>query len=325
MKALKKNGLGGGLIAALLVMAVLGLFSLTGCASAPETLQIDNTTKIKYSASEFDSGDFYNDIFSSYFSFFTMERVEPVFFGFDGDIFKIMKNSIASGSATKEILSEENSESLKQSLSESLNKTIKRGEIVQFTYPEDSKNEAFISNFIYDKESDRFTSYSFRLVIFEDEYKELKELEELSSNIQSAINECEENIQFCHETIQRCSNPTIQKSRVVQIPYTATQQIWHPGTAGRRTNSSFGSTEGTSGYWETIEYTAYRNETQYYTVPDPNYNPAAVAEAKEWLQYWTSEKKSAEQAWQNTINWQKEMPLPFKLEPMVANINSILN
>ena len=87
MKALKKNGLGGGLVAALLVLAVLGLFSLTGCASAPETLQIDNTTKIKYSASEFDSGDFYNDIFSSYFSFFTMERVEPVFFGFDGDIF----------------------------------------------------------------------------------------------------------------------------------------------------------------------------------------------------------------------------------------------
>ena len=35
MKALKKNGLGGGLVAALLVMAVLGLVSLTGCASAP--------------------------------------------------------------------------------------------------------------------------------------------------------------------------------------------------------------------------------------------------------------------------------------------------
>ena len=34
MKALKKNGLGGGLVAAVLVMAVLGLFSLTGCASA---------------------------------------------------------------------------------------------------------------------------------------------------------------------------------------------------------------------------------------------------------------------------------------------------
>ena len=33
MKALKKNGLGGGLVAALLVMAVLGLVSLTGCAS----------------------------------------------------------------------------------------------------------------------------------------------------------------------------------------------------------------------------------------------------------------------------------------------------
>ena len=64
MKALKKKGLGGGLVAALLVMAVLGLVSLTGCASAPETLQIDNTTKIKYSTSEFDSGDFYNDIFS---------------------------------------------------------------------------------------------------------------------------------------------------------------------------------------------------------------------------------------------------------------------
>lgn len=34
MKALKKNGLGGGLVAALLVMAVLGLSSLTGCSNA---------------------------------------------------------------------------------------------------------------------------------------------------------------------------------------------------------------------------------------------------------------------------------------------------
>lgn len=320
MKALKKNGLAGGLVA-LLAVAVLGLFSLTGCASAPKTVTLDNKTKIKYSASQLDSGDFYDNSFSS---FFTMERMDPVFSGFDGDIFKIMKSSIVGGTATKEILSDENNESLKKTLGEYLNKNIKKGEVVYFFVPEDSKNEAFISNFIYDKESERFVLYSFVLTIFENEYKELKELEELSSNIQSAINECEENIQFCNETIQRCSNPTIQKSRVVQIPYTATQQIWHPGTAGRRTNSSFGSTEGTSGYWETIEYTAYRNETQYYTVPDPNYNPAAVAEAKEWLQYWTSEKKSAEQAWQNTINWQKEMPLPFKLEPMVANINAMV-
>ena len=36
MKALKKNGLGGGLVAALLVMAVLGLVSLTGCANTSE-------------------------------------------------------------------------------------------------------------------------------------------------------------------------------------------------------------------------------------------------------------------------------------------------
>lgn len=35
MKALKKNGRGGGMAAALLVVAVLGLFSLTGCVSAP--------------------------------------------------------------------------------------------------------------------------------------------------------------------------------------------------------------------------------------------------------------------------------------------------
>ena len=34
MKVLKKNGLGGGLVATLLVVAVLGLFSLTGCSNA---------------------------------------------------------------------------------------------------------------------------------------------------------------------------------------------------------------------------------------------------------------------------------------------------
>lgn len=321
MKVFKRNGLGGGLVAALLVVAVLGLVSLTGCASASEIVELDNKTKIKYSPSKLDSGDFYNN---SYSSFFTVESVEPVFSGFDGDIFEMMKTSIADGSATKESLSDEYNEALKKELGESLNKTIKKGEAVYFFVPDDSKNEAFISDFIYDKESERFVLYSFWLSIFEDEYKELKELEELSSTIYSYISECKENIQICNETIQRCSNPTIQKSRVVQIPYTATQQIWHPGTAGRRTNSSFGSTEGTPGYWETREYTAYRNETQYYTVPDPNYDPVAVAEAKEWLQYWTSEKNAAEQARQNTINWQNEMPLPFILEPVVTNINAMV-
>ena len=44
MKALKKNGLGGGLVAALLVMAVLGLFSLTGCSNTS-----GNTATLNYS------------------------------------------------------------------------------------------------------------------------------------------------------------------------------------------------------------------------------------------------------------------------------------
>ncbi len=304
--------------------AIVVVMVSAGCAST-EVVELDNRSSLMYSSSELDSGDFYN---SSYSSFFTVEGMEPAFSGFDEDIFKMMKSAIADGSATKELLSDKNNEALKQDLSESLKKKVKKGEAVLFSVPENSKNEGFIDTFvhyyIYDKEAERFALYSFVLGIFEDGYKEYKELEELSSNIWSAINMCEENIQLCNETIQRCSNPTIQKSRVVEVPYTVTEQIWHPGSGGRRTNSSFGSSEATPSYTETRTYTAYRNELEYYTVPDPNYDPAAVAEAKEWLQYWTSEKESAEQAWRNTINWRNEMPLPFTVEPMVVNINAMM-
>jgi len=298
--------------------AVVVVMVLAGCAST-EVVELDDGFSLMYSTSELDSGDLYN---SSYSSFFTVESVNPAFSGFDGDIFKMMKSAIADGSATKELLSDEENESMKKDLSEALKKEVKKGEAVVFfdSESENSGNEGFIDTFIfdyiYDKEAERFAVYSFVLGIFEDGYKELKELEELSSNIRSYINECEENIQFCNETIQRCSNPTIQKSRVVEVPYTVTEQIWHPGSGGRRTNSSFGSSEGTPSYTETRTYTAYRNEIEYYTVPDPNYDPAAVAEAKEWLQYWTSEKKTAEQDQYDIIDLQNEMPLPFIVEPI---------
>lgn len=300
--------------------AIVAVMMLAGCAST-EVVELGNGSRIKYSPSKLDSGDFYN---SSYSSFFTVESVDPAFSGFDGDIFNMMKSAIADGSATKEILSDEINESLKKDLGEFLQKEVKKGEVVFLVGPENSENWVGICNFIYDKEAGRFALYTFGLSIFEDEYKELKELEELSSTIYSYINECEENIQLCNETIQRCSNPTIQKSRVVEVPYTVTERIWHPGSGGRRTNSSFGSSEMTPGYYETRQYTAYRSETEYYTVPDPNYDPAAVAQAKEWLQYWTGEKESAKQAWQNTINWLNEMPLPFILEPMVMNVNAMM-
>lgn len=79
-----------------------------------------------------------------------------------------------------------------------------------------------------------------------------------------------------------------------------------------RTNSSFGSQAYKPGYWETWEYTAYKNEVEYYTVPNPNYNPTAVANAKKNLQGWESVKNSAK------VTLAK-LTLPFVLEVYQAS------
>lgn len=84
-------------------------------------------------------------------------------------------------------------------------------------------------------------------------------------------------------TVENCSSPTIQKSKVVTVPKKIEERHWNPGSAGRRTNSSYGSSEIEEGHWEIYTRTVYVDEVQYYNVANPNYNPNAVREAEKIL------------------------------------------
>ena len=129
------------------------------------------------------------------------------------------------------------------------------------------------------------TAYSFRLDINQQAYKEWNE------NL-AYLKKCDEQIESCNWTIENCSAETLKKSKVVQVPYEVTERRWVPGDLGARTNSSFGSTASTPGHYEYDTYTIYKEETQYYTVANPNYNPAKVAQAKQNLPSWQNSKSA---------------------------------
>ena len=128
-------------------------------------------------------------------------------------------------------------------------------------------------------------SYGFAFDIDQQAYKERNE------NL-AYLKKCDEQIESCNWTIENCSAETLKKSKVVQVPYEVTERRWVPGDLGARTNSSFGSTASTPGHYEYDTYTIYKEETQYYTVANPNYNPAKVAQAKQNLPSWQNSKSA---------------------------------
>ncbi len=126
-------------------------------------------------------------------------------------------------------------------------------------------------------------SYGFAFDIDQQAYKEWSE------NL-AYIKKCDDQIESCNWTIDNCSAETIEKQKVVQVPYEVTERRWVPGSGGARTNSSFGSTAITPGHYEYDTYTIYKDEVQYYKVANPNYNPAKVAQAKQNLPSWQKGK-----------------------------------
>ncbi len=128
-------------------------------------------------------------------------------------------------------------------------------------------------------------SYGFAFDIDQQAYKEWNE------NL-AYLKKCDEQIESCNWTIENCSAETLKKSKVVQVPYEVTERRWVPGDLGARTNGSFGSTAITPGHYEYDTYTIYKEETQYYTVANPNYNPAKVAQAKQNLPSWQNSKSA---------------------------------
>lgn len=299
------------------IFAALVVEMVTSCASAKIASFEDD--KMIYSTRKLETKDFYVT------NFFVMDSITPVFSGFDLEIFMTMKQKISDGSAKAKVAEADNF----------LKEFVKKGEIIDFgSAGEEFKEICLISDVIYDKKDKKYLEYCFILTVYEDVYSKYVNLknelesyidlcEQNSNTCTKNMNACDSNIRACNETINACSNPTIQKSRVVSVPYTVTEQYWVAGTTGRRTNSSFGSSEGNPGHYETRSYTAYRNETEYYTVSNPNYSPSAVNKAKNDIRYWQDEKlkwNNDKNIWDNkkieTYKRLANLPPPFILEPL---------
>lgn len=187
----------------------------------------------------------------------------------------------------------------------------KEGEAIQLN------KDNTIYYFVYDKESKKFLQYTF---VLKANSKNIEEINELYKGFDKArsdicgeiyndgdaisvtkykIEELNASIENCNKVINWCSKETIQKSRTVEIPYTYTERVWIAGTTGRRTNSSFGSSEGTPGHYETRTYTAYKKQTEYYTVANPDYSPQRVAQARRDIQNFNGQiNKLNEKMWQ---------------------------
>ena len=140
---------------------------------------------------------------------------------------------------------------------------------------------------VYNKSVKEFVICNFTFTIDNAEYERRKE------NL-AYYAKCIDNIEWCEWTIENCSSPTIRKSEVVQVPYTYTERVWHPGTLGYSTYHR-GSQASSSGYYETVTRTAYRDEVRYYNASNPNYDLDAVAKARQYLPKWQENKLATEE------------------------------
>ena len=264
---------------------IVFFFSFFSCSST-KIESFEDGRKMIYSETKLKSSDFDN----SNFFFLDIKKLN-----INSKIFEMILNNISTGAAKYHICDDEFNENRKS--------IAKSGEILYYEKIDEKTN--IIVYAIYDKQKLRYIEYTFYLTITEEDYNQYGKVLDMMN---SYIDNCNQKIDLCNEIIKTCSNPTIQKSRVVSVPYTVTERYWVAGSSGRRTNSSYGSSTGTSGHYETRERTVYRSETEYYSVPNPNYNPSKVTQAKKDLQYWKNEKDKTQK---NLIS----LAFPFILSP----------
>ena len=269
----------------LCVVAAISALLLVGCASA-NIANLGDGIKVLSSTSKISEDDFMPE--KSGFNFF----IRDINYNCSSlNIFSIMKFAIENGKVESSVVEEP--------YHEMFAKNIKKGEAI--TYQENSGIIYFVK---YNKKTKHFDNYGFQLYIDDVAYENYEENNSYSMT-------CLSNISSCNEIIAKCSNPTIQKSRIVKVPYTVTERYWvsTPSDIGTRTGRGGFQSTGieNAGHYETRTYTAYKDEIQYYTVPDPNYNPTAVAKAKQDLQYWQSEKNRIDQILEE---------VPFELYPL---------
>lgn len=246
-----------------LVVVALALLAFEILPSyASSRMETDEYGKTLYSKKKISSKDLYSG------NFFINEIGGS---SFNVSIFNMMKNSMSNGTAKWLAVNEERNEMCKA--------LVKKGEIIDCFFSDEDKDLRIIVYYVFDKKSKHFMAYNFVLTINESQYNSYAES---TKALNSLIEECDKNIKRCNDIIEKCSNPTIQKSRVVRVQVPSEPMIIAKGG------------DATKGFVvEEIEMPPrYVNKTEYYTVPDPNYNPSAVAKAKKDLQGYNNTKAS---------------------------------
>lgn len=281
-----------------LVLALLAFGALQSYASS--RMEADEYGKTLYSKKKISSKDFYSG------NFFINEISGS---SFNVSIFNMMKNSMSNGTAKCVSVDEKRNELCKA--------LVKKGEIIDCFYSDKDKDLRMIVYYFFDKKTKHFMAYNFTLMVNEAQYnsyaESTKTLNSLIDECNKNIDLCDKNIKRCNEIIDKCSNPTIQKSRVVRVQVPSEPMIIvHPGSAGN---------PGT--YTETIEMPPrYVNKTEYYTVPDPNYNPSAVVKAKKDLQGYNNTKAGWIRKKDAAYEEKRSLPLPFALNWWMPNLDS---
>lgn len=283
-----------------LVVVALALLAFEILPSyASSRMETDEYGKTLYSKKKISSKDLYSG------NFFINEIGGS---SFNVSIFNMMKNSMSNGTAKWLAVNEERNEMCKA--------LVKKGEIIDCFYSDEDKDLRIIVYYVFDKKSKHFMAYNFVLTVNESQYnsyaESTKALNSLIEECDRNIDLCDKNIQKCNDIIEKCSNPTIQKSRVVRVQVPSEPMIIAKGG------------DATKGFVvEEIEMPPrYVNKTEYYTVPDPNYNPSAVAKAKKDLQGYNNTKAG----WTNKKNAayeeKRNLPLPFALNCWMPEFDS---
>lgn len=252
------------MIPAMFTSCIIGeaILRLAGWYDAPAVFsQLDDGGKLVEKRKTLEDADFQGS------NFFIKDTPNEYFIDLNGQVLNLIKKNLKNGSFYPYENDKEREKYMK-----------KWGEEESVVYYPSSGIIIFCKEFQEKDEKKGTMAYGFALGINQQACKEWSE------NL-AYIKKCDDQIESFNWIIDNCSAETIVKQKVDYVPYEATKKRYVPGDSGIRAGGGTGwtYTEGTPGHYEYDTYTDYREVVQYYEVANPNYNPAKVAQAKQYL------------------------------------------
>ena len=248
----------------LITIWLLSVYMLCSCVSTPPQIYSDGKYKVINTNSKFKQTDFYLT------DFFVKDIKNNYLIDFNEIIFDIIKQN-ATNSHPDIFVDTYNDEHPKPTYKEQI--VICENEEVSAS-PETKWYIIW-----YEKCGEKSsTVYYYDLMIDAKNYgADFYDALDYLAKKEASISEITKQIEYYEWVLNNCVAPTIERSKTVAVPQEIQERVWNPG--GVRLNTVDGSI-GEPGHWEVRTKIVYVKEIQYYTEPNPNYNPQKVAEAK---------------------------------------------